>query len=201
MLGLEPIGIAVVGAFALCERPTRPEVAGLLLGLLGIVVVSGALTVGIDRIPVRAIGFLLLTVVLFSLFTIEVRRHSQRTEPQAVAAVTSLGATLFTLPFALVQVVSGGAVHGAGRAQLAALVYLGLATGLAYGLFAWLLARVSSTTLALMLYLLPPLGVIASFLVLGEQPSARDVAGGALILLAIWVARRRRGAPPAEPPR
>jgi O-acetylserine/cysteine efflux transporter len=84
---------------------------------------------------------------------------------------------------------------------VAALVYLGPATGLAYGLFAWLLARVSSTTLALMLYLLPPLGVIASFLVLGEEPSARDVVGGALILLAIWVARRRRADPPPELPR
>jgi drug/metabolite transporter (DMT)-like permease len=201
VLGLEPIGIAVVGAVALRERPTRPEVAGLLLGLAGIVVVSGALTVGIDRIPARAIAFLLLTVVLFSVFTIEVRRHSQRTEPQAVAAVTSLGATLFTLPFALVQLVSGDVLHDAGRAQVAALVYLGPATGLAYGLFAWLLARVSSTTLALMLYLLPPLGVIASFLVLGEEPSARDVVGGALILLAIWVARRRRADPPPELPR
>jgi drug/metabolite transporter (DMT)-like permease len=194
VLGLEPIGIAVLGALALRERPTPPEVAGLGLGLAGIVVVSGALTVGIDRIPGRAIAFLLLTVVLFSLFTVEVRRHSQRTEPQAVAAVTSLGATLFTLPFALVQVVTGDAVHGAGAGQVAALVYLGPGTGLAYGLFAWLLARVSSATLAVMLYLLPPLGVVASFLVLGEEPAARDVAGGVLILLAIWVARRGRGA-------
>ena len=56
---------------------------------------------------------------------------------------------------------------------------VGPATGLAYGLFAWLLARVSSTSLALMLYMLPPLGVLASFLVLGEEPAARDLAGGA----------------------
>jgi drug/metabolite transporter (DMT)-like permease len=198
ILGLEPIGIAVVGAIVLRERPTAPEVVGLLLGLAGIVVVSGALTVGVDQIPARAIGFLLLTVVLFSLFTVEVRRHSQRTDPQAVAAVTSIGATLFTLPFALAQVLGGDAAPDAGVGQLAALAYLGPATGLAYGLFAWLLARVSSTSLALMLYLLPPLGVIASFLVLGEEPSARDVVGGALILLAIWVAGRRAslGSPP-----
>src|SRR3954471_9655981 len=47
VLGLEPIGIAVLGALALHERPTRPEAAGLLVGLAGVAVVSGALTVGI----------------------------------------------------------------------------------------------------------------------------------------------------------
>jgi drug/metabolite transporter (DMT)-like permease len=195
ILGLEPIGIAVLGALALRERPTLPELAGLLVGLAGVVVVSGALTAGIDDIPGRALGFLLLTVVLFSLYTVEVRRYSQRLEPPAVAAITSLGAMLFTVPFALVQVAQGNAVHGAGAGQVAALAYLGPGTGLAYGIFAWLLARVPSTRLAVMLYLLPPLGVLASFVVLGERPLARDVAGGALILLAVWVARRQAAGP------
>jgi drug/metabolite transporter (DMT)-like permease len=29
--------------------------------------------------------------------------------------------------------------------------------------------------------------------VLGERPIARDVVGGAMILVAVWVAERRRG--------
>jgi drug/metabolite transporter (DMT)-like permease len=43
------------------------------------------------------------------------------------------------------------------------------------------------------MYAVPTLGVLASWVVLGERPIARDVVGGTMILAAVWVAEHRRG--------
>ena len=59
-------------------------------------------------------------------------------------------------------------------------------------LFARILATRASSSLAVMLYLLPPLGVLASWLLLGEEPHARDAVGAALILSAVALAERGR---------
>ena len=58
----------------------------------------------------------------------------------------------------------------------------------------------ASSSLAVTLYLLPPLGVLASWALLGEEPHARDALGAVFILSAVALAERgrRRAAPVAE---
>ena len=55
ILGLEPIFIALFGALLTHDRPSRATIAGLALGLAGVVVVSGVLTVGISGTPLVAV--------------------------------------------------------------------------------------------------------------------------------------------------
>jgi drug/metabolite transporter (DMT)-like permease len=98
-----------------------------------------------------------------------------------------------TLPLAVVDAVRGGVIHsGAGWSAVAAIAYLGIGTGVAYLLFAHVLSRIDASRFAVILYAVPTLGVVASWIVLGERPLGRDVAGGGVILLAVWISERAR---------
>lgn len=193
ILGLEPIGIAIVAVLAAGERPPRATLLGLALGIAGVAVVSGLVTSRTTGLPAAAVAYLLVTVVLFGLYTVAVRRMSARVAPTAIAVVTSLGGMALTLPLAAVDAARGEVVHrGAGWSAAAAVAYLGVGTAVAYLLFARVLARIDASRFAVVLYAVPTLGVVASWAVLGERPLGRDVAGGGIILLAVWISERAR---------
>ena len=200
ILGLEPIGIAIFAALLGGESLDRRTVAALGVGFVGVAVVSGFVTQPIDDIPLDAVAFLLLTVVTFSLYTVTIRRLSPGTEPLAVAAATTLGGLVVVLPLLVVELARGVAVND--EASLSTLVgagFNGIATSVGYVLFARVLAVRPSASFAVILFLLPPLAVLCSWAILGEQPHLRDLVGGALVLCAVGIAERarRRARPPA----
>ena len=193
VLGLEPIGVAVAAVLVARERPTPATLAGLGLGLAGVAVVSGLATSGVSGAG-RPVAFLLLTVVLFAAYTVSVRREAGRVDAGAVAVATSIGASFLAVPLILVDAARGQVVQGDLRASaVAAMIYIGVGTGIAYLLFAHVLSRLPASRFAVAMYAVPTLGVLGSWAVLGERPIARDVVGGAMILVAVWVAERRRG--------
>ena len=131
---------------------------------------------------------------LFAAYTVSVRREAGRLDAGAVAVATSIGASLLALPLIALDAVRGEVVHGDVRTSaVAAAIYIGVGTGIAYLLFAHVLSRLPASRFAVAMYAVPTLGVLASWVVLGERPIARDVVGGAMILAAVWVAEHRRG--------
>ena len=201
ILGLEPIGIAVCAALVGGEHLDRRTVGALALGFAGVAVVSGALTEPLGDIPADAVGFLLLTVVTFSGYTVAIRRFRGRADPLVIATVTTLGGTLITAPLLALDMARGQAVEDvASLSTVIGVTYMGVGAAFGYVLFARILATRPSSSLAIILYLLPPLGVLASWALLGEDPHARDAVGAALILGAVALAERgrRRAAAVAE---
>jgi drug/metabolite transporter (DMT)-like permease len=193
VLGLEPIGVAVAAVLVARERPTPATLAGLGLGLAGVAVVSGLLTSGVSGAG-RPVAFLLFTVVLFAAYTVSVRREAGRLDAGAVAVVTSIGASILTLPLIGVDAVRGDAIQSDLRTSaVAAAIYIGIGSGIAYLLFAHVLSRLPASRFAVAMYAVPTIGVLGSWAVLGERPIERDVVGGAMILAAVWVAEHRRG--------
>jgi drug/metabolite transporter (DMT)-like permease len=193
VLGLEPIGVAVAAVLVARERPTPATLAGLALGLAGVAVVSGLVTAGLSGAG-RPVAFLLLTVVLFAAYTVSVRREAGRLDAAAVAVVTSVGASILTLPLIALDAARGDVVQPDLRASaVVAMVYIGVGSGIAYLLFAHVLSRLPASRFAVAMYAVPTIGVLGSWVVLGERPIARDVVGGAMILAAVWVAEHRRG--------
>jgi drug/metabolite transporter (DMT)-like permease len=79
------------------------------------------------------------------------------------------------------------------------LLFLGaFPTSIAFTTWAYALARGTAGRLAATAYLVPPIAIVMSWLILGEVPSAIAVLGGALCLVGVFIARR---APPPLPPR
>jgi drug/metabolite transporter (DMT)-like permease len=196
VVGLEPVGVAVAGIALGGERPNAGVGAAIVLGLAGAVVASGAVTQPLGEVPVVGVALMLGTVATFSVYTARVRRASQGVHPLAVAAITQVGALAFALPASLYDLADGGLTRGPITARaVAAVLFLGVGSAFAYLLLCSVLAHQPASRVAVALYLIPVLGVAFSALVAGERLTGRDLAGGALVLGAVWVSERgRRGA-------
>jgi drug/metabolite transporter (DMT)-like permease len=126
------------------------------------------------------------------------RRLVGRGHPPIVLAAAQLtvatGLTLLTLPF-----IGHSAVHLHPKV-LFAIAMLGVAsTGLAYILNYRLLADEGPAATSTVTYLMPPVSVLLGGLVLGEPLRANLVLGGAVVLIGVGLAQRRRGQLTAEP--
>jgi drug/metabolite transporter (DMT)-like permease len=193
ILGLEPIFIALFGALLVRERPSRYTLGGLALGLAGVIVVSGLLTVGVAGTPLVAVLALCITTVSFSAYAARLPELTRLLGGVPAAGATMTAGGLAILPFALVEIVRGTAVQSDARAStVVGSVYLILGqTVVGYALFTYAVARIRTSLLAILLYALPALAVLADWILIGEQPNGRDVVGGALILVGVVVGTRR----------
>src|SRR5437899_11481798 len=74
---------------------------------------------------------------------------------------------------------------------IAWLLFLGVfPTSIAFTTWAYALARGSAGRLAATAYLVPPITIVMSWLILGEVPTLIAVLGGALCLVGVSIARR-----------
>ncbi len=198
VMGLEPIGITIAAAVVARDRPTRRVLIGLALGFSGGAVASGAFTVPLGNVPTAALIAMLTAVAAFSIYAATVRRYSQDVDPLAVAATTQLGAVLLVLPASLLDGLDNGMVRGPiTLGALAGIAFLGLGSGTAYMLLSSVLAAIPASRFAVFMYLMPVVGVLIAWAILGDAPYLRHLVGGTLILLAVFVAERRRPVPVA----
>ncbi|HEX2377520.1 MAG TPA: DMT family transporter [Gaiellales bacterium] len=98
-------------------------------------------------------------------------------------------ATVACLPFAP-GLASDAA--GAGASAIAWTIYLGaVPTAVGFATWSFALGRTSAGRMASLTYLAPPVAVVLGWAVLGERPPWLAVAGGALCLAGVYLARRR----------
>ena len=117
------------------------------------------------------------------------------TADTAVASITQVGALAFAVPAALYDLTDGGLTRGPVTPRAAAAVlFLGVGSAFAYLLLCSVLAHQPASRVAVALYLIPVLGVFFAWLVVGEHLAGRDLAGGALVLGAVWISERGRRA-------
>ena len=136
---------------------------------------------------------LIVTTVSFSIYAVRLPAFVRLVGGIPAAAATMTAGGLVVLPLALIELARGVAVHDDIRTSaLVGSAYNVVGqTVLGYALFTYAVARLRPALLAVILYALPPLGVLANWLLIGEEPHGRDVAGGALILLGVAVGTRR----------
>lgn len=189
IVGLEPIGVALAGALIVGDKPSPRSYLALVLGIAGVVVASGILSIGSHGAAILPMVLLLGTVVTFSIYTAFVRRAGQGVDPLAVAAITQVGALFFVVPACLFDIVNGGMLRGDNIHPKAAwaVVFLGVGSALGYLLLCSVLANQPSNRVAVSMFLTPLLGVMFSWLVVGEHLYLRHAFGGALVLLAISI--------------
>jgi len=125
----------------------------------------------------------------FALLAIGNRTLAKRHSAGAIALWQNACAALCLLPLAL----GAGAVPG--EREIVLLLVLGIVcTALAHTLFIGSLRALSAHTASVVTALEPVYGIALAFLLLGETPSARTLAGGALLVgAALQATRRGRG--------
>ena len=76
------------------------------------------------------------------------------------------------------------------QAVLSTLYTAGLASLLGYGIFNTLLSRNPSSSVVPWVLLAPVVAMASAWLLLGQQPTAAELAGGAVLILGVLVAMR-----------
>jgi drug/metabolite transporter (DMT)-like permease len=184
-----PIWGILLGLALGLERPTRWGILGVCLAFLGVaVVVYGGLTGSTSLL-----GNLLVVVatVCWGSYAVLSLPLLRRYSPLVVASYTMLFGGLGALPLALSGFLDAGWVEASARAW-EALAYSTLLVA-AFGFWAWQrgVSQVGANRVLVYQYLITLVGVAAGVILLGESLTANKVLGGAVILLGVYLARRR----------
>ena len=184
-----PIWGILLGLALGLERPTPWGVLGVCLAFLGVaVVVYGGLTGSTSLL-----GNLLIVVatVCWGSYAVLSLPLLRRYSPLVVASYTMLVGGLGALPLALPGFLDAGWADASGRAW-EALAYSTLLVA-AFGFWAWQrgVSQVGANRVLIYQYLITLVGVAAGVVLLGESLTANKVLGGAVILLGVYLARRR----------
>jgi drug/metabolite transporter (DMT)-like permease len=184
-----PIWGILLGLALGLERPTPWGILGVCLAFLGVaVVVYGGLTGSTSLL-----GNLLVVVatVCWGSYAVLSLPLLRRYSPLVVASYTMLFGGLGALPLALPGFLDAGWAEASGSAW-EALAYSTLLVA-AFGFWAWQrgVSQVGANRVLVYQYLITLVGVAAGVLLLGESLTANKVLGGAVILLGVYLARRR----------
>ncbi len=188
--------LALAWATRTDQRLTPRQVAGLLLGFLGVAVISEPWSTASGP---SAPGLLavLAAAASYGLAYVYQRRFlvNRGTSPRALAAGQLTAASVLLLP-ALPLSLLTGLPAGVSLTSVGALLTLGvLGTGAAYVLNYRLIADEGATRASVVTYLLPVVSVSLGWAVLGEAAGWTLLSGGALVLAGVALVQRRSAAP------
>jgi drug/metabolite transporter (DMT)-like permease len=164
------------------EKLTTNRLAGVMVGLLGVVLIMGTSQVGMVGQHMWAELAVLVASISYALASVWGRRFAE-IPPMVTAAGQVTASGLVMVPLALwVERPWQGA--SAEPSAWAAAVCLGVvSTALAYGLYFSILKRSGATNIVLVTLLIAPSAVLLGVVFLGEAISAKDMVG----LLAIGI--------------
>jgi drug/metabolite transporter (DMT)-like permease len=201
-LGMLPAGVnavlansspllAVAAAPLLGERPGWLGLVGVILGFVGVAFLAEAGPGG-EALPLLGVALSLSGAAAWAIYTLIGRRVGARRDP---VALTTLAAFVGAVP--LLFSVGPGALASTLLAS-GPMVWLlvlwcgGACMGVTYALWAGALRRLPASRVAPAQYLIPPLGVLFAWALLGEQPTPTQVLGTALIVAGVAVVQRPR---------
>ena len=190
VLQAQVIFTIAIAAAVLRERPTRPQVVGVVLGSVGLVVVAfgrgghvtvaaltlcvlGALSWGIGNVISRASGVSGgLSLTVWSALVVPV--------------------PLFALSLALdgPSTVAAALVGFSWQAVVSTLYTAGLASLVGYGIFNTLLGRNPSSSVVPWVLLAPVVAMGSAWLLLDQQPTPAELLGGAVLIVGVLISLR-----------
>ncbi|HZP70015.1 MAG TPA: DMT family transporter [Pseudolabrys sp.] len=183
-----PIVIAVLAVMLLGERMTWRKALGLLLGFGGVAfIVSHRLSIGIEGLQ----GILFTIAALLSLVggTILFKLFAPKDGFWIGNGIQSLSAGVALLPFSLVFESPVDVVPS--WRLLASMVYLTFVVSIfAYLLWFHILKVSGATAASSYHFLMPPLGMLFGWLLIGEHVAAWDMLGIIPVVLGIYLVTR-----------
>lgn len=187
IVNIGPLLIAVGAAVFLGESLPRNLLAGALVALCGVGLIAWATSTS-ENFSITGVLWALVATVTYAIGVLTQKPALKRISS---AQVTFLGALISLIP--LVFWAPAAVTHfvTAPSSAVLGIVWLGaIPTALGYGLWGYALTRMPAGRLGVSTYLVPPLVVIESFLLLGEAAHPIAIVGGAIALTGVWWSRR-----------
>jgi drug/metabolite transporter (DMT)-like permease len=179
-----PLLVALLALrFDHAERATGRRLAGLLIGLAGVVALMG---IDVAGKPDEMLGAAAIVVAAFGYAAgpMVLKRKLSTLDPRATMGGSLAVAALALTPFAALSPPS----RAPGADVIASLVVLGVAcTALAFVIFGALIADIGPGRTLVITYVNPVVAVALGVTILDERPGAGAVAGLLLILAGSWL--------------
>jgi len=186
----------VIAAVVLRERPSRAQVTGVALGVLGLAVVAFGRG---GHVPAAALVLCLAAGLSWGIGNVV----SRASRAPGGLALTVWSATIVPVPLlALSLLIDGPAAVRSGLTHLGwdgglSTVYTaGLCSLVGYAIFNRLLSKYPSGHVVPWVLLAPVVAMAASWALLGEVPGAAEILGAILLVIGVLIAQR-----PARSPR
>lgn len=189
--GAAPLFTAAVAALWYRRAPRRWQLAGLLIGFVGVLTIYWPT---LDEMQATALGAgLILLATLFYGIAFNLAAPLQRRNGALPVIWRALLVALaLSTPYGLygLQFADGNALWF----TLPAMAALGVfATGLAFVAFVTLIGRVGAPRGSVTVYFIPVVAILLGVALLGETVEPVAIAGTALVLLGAYLTSRRQG--------
>lgn len=185
IIAAAPLFVALLALrFDASERATGTRLAGLVIGLAGVVALVGIDVAGRSDELLGAMA-ILLAALCYAIGPMVLKRHLSDLDPRA-----SMGAALVIAALVLTPAVALDPPTEVPPLQASvALVVLGLfCTAAAFAIYASLVVEVGAGRALVITYVAPVVAVALGVSVLDERPGAGAIAGLLLILAGSWLA-------------
>jgi drug/metabolite transporter (DMT)-like permease len=192
LTSIVPLFVAVLAPLFIHDEPMRlGGIAGLVVGFVGVVVLTSR-GLGGTGYDIASDLALVGSSLSYAAGAVYARRNVRGLQPMIPAAFQVTFALIITTAIALVFEHPWDARPD--LAAVGAIIWLGLlGSGLAYLAFFRLLGRWGATRTAAVAYVLPVVGIVLGFLVLGEPIDRRIVLGTLLIIGGVALVNSRFG--------
>ena len=187
LVNVGPILIAVLAGFVLHEGFPRRLLAGCAVAFAGAVVIGSA-TSKHGLTPTWPALLCLAAALFYAVGVVAQKPLLARVSPLMVTWLACTFGALVCLPFAGTL---GRELPHTHASAIGWMVYLALAP-MALGFLTWgyALARTTAGRMGSTTYLVTPIAILLGWLLLGETPPGLALAGGALCLAGVAIARR-----------
>lgn len=194
LVNVGPILIAAFAGLLLREGFPRWLVIGALVAFGGIVLV-GAASARAGAADVLGVALALVAAVTYAIGVLAQKPALRRLPALQVTFLACAIGTACCLPF------TPGLLDDVAAAPVAATVWLGylgaVPTALAFSTWAYALARMDAGRLGVSTYLVPPITIVLSAMLLREVPPVLAIVGGIICLCGVGLSRRTGRSPAA----
>jgi drug/metabolite transporter (DMT)-like permease len=193
VLSLAPIATLFGSAAVGMERPNRRQIAGALISICG----AGVLITRGDIASIATHGFnggdllMLLGIFVWAAYSLLLRRRPADLSP-AVSLVASAAAALVIMaPLLAFRTLPSLTVLGSIPVLLSILYVALFASAIAFMLWTYGVTQLGPARANQFVNLMPVFGAGLAFVVLGEVPTAAQIAGAAIVLCGLAIFERR----------
>ena len=182
-----PLYAAIGAALLFGDRLTAVRIAAIIVGAIGVWVLAGDVVVADSPYAVWALFAALGAAFCYGFGGIVTTLYGPKVSPIVMAGASQLYSALLIAPLLPIVEIPGPITLTAVSAAVALSI---LASVFGYVMYFQLLEKVGPVRTLYVTFLIPVFGVFWGVVILDEQVTTRALAGGALILVAVWLETR-----------
>lgn len=190
IIGMSPLVVLVLAVMMKMERLTPWKWVGMALSFAGVGILASEHGFGSDGPTLLGDAIILGGSLGFSLYTVLGKRVADRYDTLTLNTGSYLAGTLIATPICGWQLFRMDWSQ-VGLQGWSGAFYLGVMGSVtAYMIFYYALTKMEASRVSVLGYLQPVLGTLLAVAFIGEHVTSYLLAGGALILLGVYVAER-----------